>query len=129
MKTILQIMLLLGIASIPAAAEESLPDPSRESNVSAEMPETIKPVSSSGNDISTLSSESDYTLNSLQIPRQIPPSPTAASLGIYGAVPVGHYTGIPQIEIPLYEIKCGSLTIPISLSYHASGIRVAAALR
>lgn len=126
MKTILQIMLLLGIASIPAAAEESLPDPSRESNVSAEMPETIKPVSSSGNDISTLSSDSDYTLNSLQIPRQIPPSPTAASLGIYGAVPVGHYTGIPQIEIPLYEIKCGSLTIPISLSYHASGIRVAA---
>lgn len=127
MKTILYIMLLLGIVSLPAtSAEGSRPDSSREGNVSAEIPEPTKSFPSSGNEISTLSSESDYTLNSLQIPRQIPPSPTAASLGVYGAIPVGHYTGIPQIEIPLYEIKCGSLTIPISLSYHASGIKVAA---
>lgn len=54
----------------------------------------------------------------------IPPSPTVASLGKYGEIPVGLYTGTPNISIPLYEIKDGSLSIPISLSYHAAGIRV-----
>jgi YD repeat-containing protein len=54
----------------------------------------------------------------------IPPSATVASLGKYGEIPVSLYTGIPNISIPLYEIKDGSLTVPISLSYHAAGIRV-----
>lgn len=60
-----------------------------------------------------------------QINKIILPSPNAASLGIYGNVPVGHYTGIPNISIPIYEITTGDLTLPISLSYHASGIKVA----
>ncbi|MEN7549447.1 BACON domain-containing carbohydrate-binding protein [Rapidithrix thailandica] len=54
----------------------------------------------------------------------IPPSPTAASLGKYGEVPVGFHTGVPQIAVPIYEIKGKSLRLPISLSYHAGGIRV-----
>jgi hypothetical protein len=54
----------------------------------------------------------------------ITPSPTVASLGKYGEIPVGLYTGIPNISIPLYEIKDGPLTIPIGLSYHAGGVRV-----
>lgn len=54
----------------------------------------------------------------------VPPSPTAASLGKYGAIPVSTYTGIPNISVPVYTIQSGSLTLPISLSYHASGIRV-----
>jgi hypothetical protein len=54
----------------------------------------------------------------------VPPSATAASLGKYGEIPVGLYTGIPNISIPLYEIKDGPLNVPISLSYHAGGIRV-----
>ena len=33
-------------------------------------------------------------------------------------------TGVPSISIPLYEIKVGDYTLPISISYHASGIRV-----
>lgn len=57
-------------------------------------------------------------------PKVIPPSPNAASLGKYGEVPVSLYTGIPNISVPLYEVKSGSLSIPISLSYNAGGIRV-----
>jgi YD repeat-containing protein len=51
-------------------------------------------------------------------------APNAASLGKYGEVPVSYYTGIPNITVPIYDIKSGSLDIPVSLSYHAGGIRV-----
>ena len=54
----------------------------------------------------------------------IPPSPQAAALARYGEYPVGHTSGVPQIDIPLYEIKVGDYTLPISISYHASGIKV-----
>lgn len=52
------------------------------------------------------------------------PSPNAASLGLYGEVPVSLYTGTPNIDIPLYTIEEGKIKVPISLSYHASGVRV-----
>ncbi|MEM7550011.1 MAG: hypothetical protein AAF363_10060 [Bacteroidota bacterium] len=51
-------------------------------------------------------------------------SPNAASLGKYIDYPVNHHTGIPNIEIPIYEVKDGPLTLPISLSYHAGGLKV-----
>src|SRR5450432_4906554 len=60
----------------------------------------------------------------VQMPKLTPPSPDAAGLGKYGAIPVDKSTGIPQISIPLYEIKTPRFTLPISLSYHASGIKV-----
>ncbi|MCL2651535.1 MAG: hypothetical protein FWD60_11000 [Candidatus Azobacteroides sp.] len=47
-------------------------------------------------------------------------SPNAASLGKYIDMPVSYFTGIPNISIPLYEIKEKELTMPISLSYHAT---------
>jgi hypothetical protein len=52
------------------------------------------------------------------------PSPNAASLGLYGEVPVSLYTGTPNIDIPLYTLEEGKIKVPISLSYHASGVRV-----
>lgn len=51
-------------------------------------------------------------------------SPTAASLGKYADIPVNYHTGIPQISLPIYTVKAGSLSLPISLSYHASGLKV-----
>lgn len=51
-------------------------------------------------------------------------SPTAASLGKFTDVPVSYHTGIPDINVPLYTIKEGQLTLPISLSYHAGGVKV-----
>jgi hypothetical protein len=62
--------------------------------------------------------------NSVAVPPIIPPSPDAAALGKYGTIPVGLHTGVPNIEIPLYTIRSGQLELPISLSYHASGIKV-----
>jgi YD repeat-containing protein len=50
-------------------------------------------------------------------------SPTAAALGKYGDIPVNYHTGIPSISIPIYTVKEGSLQLPISLSYHASGLK------
>ena len=54
----------------------------------------------------------------------IPPSPTAAALGKYGDIPVNTYTGIPSIDIPLYEIRSRDISVPITMSYHAGGVRV-----
>jgi RHS repeat-associated protein len=52
------------------------------------------------------------------------PSPTAASLGKFGDVPVSLYTGVPDISIPLFVAKGRTLELPIVLKYHAGGIRV-----
>lgn len=54
----------------------------------------------------------------------IPPAPNAAELGKYSTMPVSTLTGIPDISFPLYEVTSGSLKLPITLSYHASGIQV-----
>lgn len=53
-----------------------------------------------------------------------PVSPNTASLGMYGHTPIGYYTGTPNINIPLYEINLDGKKIPITISYHASGIKV-----
>lgn len=53
-----------------------------------------------------------------------PSSPEVASFGKYLEMPVSYSTGIPEISIPLYDFSVGKISLPISLSYHASGIRV-----
>jgi hypothetical protein len=53
-----------------------------------------------------------------------PPSPEAAAFAKYGEIPVDLSTGVPQISVPLFDIKSRKLGFPISLSYHASGIKV-----
>lgn len=54
----------------------------------------------------------------------IPPSSTPASIVKFVDMPVSYYSGVPQINIPIHEIKIGSFTFPISLSYHAGGVRL-----
>jgi len=51
-------------------------------------------------------------------------TPEAASLGKYGAYQVSEYSGAANISIPLYEVKSGDVSFPISLYYDASGIKV-----
>ena len=51
-------------------------------------------------------------------------SPNAASLGKYGDIPVSYHTGVPDISIPIYTVQEGSLSLPVSISYHSSGIKV-----
>jgi YD repeat-containing protein len=51
-------------------------------------------------------------------------SPTSASLGKFGDIPVSYQTGIPNISVPIYTVQAGPLKLPIGLSYHASGLKV-----
>lgn len=51
-------------------------------------------------------------------------SPTAASLGKYSDIPVSFHTGVPEISIPIYTVTEGNLSLPISMNYHSSGIKV-----
>lgn len=53
------------------------------------------------------------------------PSPTQQAFQKYGDIPVSPYTGIPNISIPLYTVSFRDISVPITLSYHASGIKVA----
>ncbi|ULC57921.1 hypothetical protein MBM09_08305 [Flaviramulus sp. BrNp1-15] len=54
----------------------------------------------------------------------IPPSPTAQNFMRYGEIPVDYSTGVPNISIPICTVEGRKLSFPITLSYHASGIKV-----
>nr|WP_179413724.1 hypothetical protein [Mucilaginibacter sp. E4BP6] len=38
-------------------------------------------------------------------------------------MPVSYFTGVPDISIPLYEVKGKKISLPIALNYNASGLR------
>jgi len=59
----------------------------------------------------------------LTAPQVLPESPAAAALSQYIDCPVDLSNGLVQIAVPLYEIVDGDIRIPITLSYHASGLR------
>ena len=62
-----------------------------------------------------------------EIPAQIdvvPPSPNASSINKYIDFPVSYYNGTVDVSIPIFEIKTTNLSLPISLSYHTSGLKV-----
>jgi len=54
----------------------------------------------------------------------LPVSPEAGSLGKFVDQPVSHYSGIPQINIPIHSIKKGDINVDVGLSYHAGGNKV-----
>ncbi len=51
-------------------------------------------------------------------------SPTAASLGKYGDVPVSYFTGTSGINVPIRQFNSDGIVLDVSLDYDASGIRV-----
>lgn len=51
----------------------------------------------------------------------LPASPTAASLGVFGQVPVGNYTGTAIINIPFYTVNYKELSVPIGIKYESLG--------
>jgi len=61
---------------------------------------------------------------SQDLPKVIPPSPQASAFFKYQDYPVDYSTGLPSISVLLYEVKSGSLSLPISLNYHSSGRKV-----
>jgi len=56
--------------------------------------------------------------------RVVPPAPTTAGLGSYGSLPVDLNAGVVSLGVPLGEVACRSLAMPVSLSYRTTGIRV-----
>ncbi len=55
---------------------------------------------------------------------KIPNSPEASAFIKYGDIPVNLYTGSPTISVPIYQIQGKQLSVPITMSYDASGIKV-----
>jgi YD repeat-containing protein len=53
-----------------------------------------------------------------------PLTPEAASLAKMVNYPINYNTGLPEIKIPLYEIKTGEMSLPIELTYHAGGFKI-----
>ena len=51
-------------------------------------------------------------------------TPATAALKQNIVYPVNYSTGLPEIKIPLYEVKNGDVVLPIYLTYHASGIKL-----
>ncbi|MDR3339241.1 MAG: hypothetical protein LBT25_03935, partial [Candidatus Symbiothrix sp.] len=51
------------------------------------------------------------------------PTPNITGLGTFGDVPVSLYTGQPNITIPIFEVKEGSISVPVALEYHLSSVR------
>ena len=51
-------------------------------------------------------------------------SPEVAAFTRIGEIPVSLYTGVPHISIPLYEVKNGNLSLPITLDYQATAVKV-----
>ncbi|ALM50533.1 hypothetical protein AMR72_17565 [Flavobacterium psychrophilum] len=58
------------------------------------------------------------------LPEVLPKNPQAFQFSQYGDIPVGKYTGRPNVTIPLYTIPAKGLSIPLSLSYISNGLKV-----
>src|SRR5579859_6110682 len=54
----------------------------------------------------------------------VPPTPEAAAFAKYVDMTVGYSTGTAQVNIPIYTVTNDALSIPISLNYNTSGIKV-----
>ncbi|NIG53530.1 RHS repeat protein [Chitinophaga sp. Cy-1792] len=55
---------------------------------------------------------------------RLPVTPEAGAIMRYQDIPVGLSSGIPSISVPLFELQENWIKIPISLNYHAGGIKV-----
>lgn len=64
------------------------------------------------------------TIIKSELPTIIPPSPTIAALMKFEEVPVSHYSGLPEISIPIFNFKTISkdVNIGLNLNYHPSSI-------
>jgi RHS repeat-associated protein len=107
---LLVIMLLVQIACIKSHAQEEPQKTIQVSKISQQRSSTGQ----TGSDI-----YEEKLLHNI-----LPVAPTAASLGMYGTYPVALSNGTLPLDIVLYEIKSGDLSVPITLKYHSGGIKV-----
>jgi len=74
------------------------------------------------------SNNQDYTANTndagRNIPKILPTTPESFKFSQYGNIPIGMFTGAPNINIPITELSVDGTNIPISLNYASNGINV-----
>ncbi|KFF73266.1 hypothetical protein HX13_21940 [Chryseobacterium sp. P1-3] len=70
----------------------------------------------------------DYTTNTNDagkyIPKILPTSPQSFKFSQYGNVPIGMFTGAPNINIPITELTVDGITNSVFLNYASNGINV-----
>jgi len=59
-----------------------------------------------------------------QMPKVLPANPEASALFKVSNVPIEYSSGAANIDIPIYTVKDGNISIPISITYNTSGIKV-----
>ncbi|MBB2144001.1 hypothetical protein GM921_00760 [Pedobacter sp. LMG 31464] len=64
------------------------------------------------------------TATAPELPKVLPPSPNASALGIVGNIPVGLSTGTLNFGLPLLQLSVGKVSLNVTASYSASGIKV-----
>ncbi|WP_353151460.1 hypothetical protein [Chryseobacterium sp.] len=74
------------------------------------------------------SAPEDFTANTnnpgKHIPKISPTSPESFKFSQFGNIPIGMFTGAPNINIPITELSVDGTSIPISLNYSSNGINV-----
>lgn len=58
------------------------------------------------------------------LPLSLPLNPEATNVFKFHQNPINKYTGVPDINIPIYELKTKGFNLPISINYHSGGIKV-----
>ena len=59
-----------------------------------------------------------------KLPDFSPIAPKEQEFVKYMSCPVSEYTGIPDIQVPIFNISVDEINVPIALSYYAKGIKV-----
>ena len=59
----------------------------------------------------------------LSLPKEIK-SPNAASLGMFGDIPVSYFTGRANVNIPLFSDEVNGIPLNIDLNYDSGGVQV-----
>ncbi|MGX1929365.1 hypothetical protein [Flagellimonas sp. 2504JD4-2] len=54
----------------------------------------------------------------------VPNSPEAEAFESYGNIPISYYVGRPNVSVPIYMIQGKEMSVPVSLTYESSGIKV-----
>ena len=115
-------VLLLLLSGSPA----SLKTRSHPIFLDTTLPDTIRTAPPQRNADGLAASSRTAAVNpvtDLSLEDLVPPAPSAMEIAKGIAYPVDLSNGLLNIEIPLYEIVSGDIRIPITLSYHASGLK------
>lgn len=60
----------------------------------------------------------------IELPNAAPPTPNTFAFNKNYDIPIGKFTGTPNVNIPIYSIKSGQLQSSANLTYSSNGIKV-----